>query len=318
MVRRRVVSLAVFIFISLLLLVVSSIAQDGIRVIASATSAGNAPALNLAETDFTLQESGKPQSISSFVGPSATIAPAKLAPNEFSNIPDFRESSGAIFVVFDTIHTRYNDERNERELVLKFLGKAAQAKHAVTLAILSDKGLTLVHDYRSGSDVLVAGLIKSGLGGMKGATPPVGVNDAEVAEEAARLAAFSKGAQSNATADNQLLRSNIDLVLTMFQDVGYSAEGLPGRKALVWVTNAVPFDIDPKTMQFKSIQVSSHGVAVDGVAVGGSKNQLTDAEIKRLSPIWRQKAASPSARAPAAQNEAGRKIATRVPWGRRA
>jgi len=29
-------------------------------------------------------------------------------------------------------------------------------------------------------------------------------------------------------------------------------------------------------------------VAVDGVAVGGSKNQLTDAEIKRLSPIWRQ------------------------------
>ena len=59
----------------------------------------------------------------------------------------------------------------------------------------------------------------------------------------------------------------------MFQDVGFAAEGLPGRKSLVWMTNAVPFDIDPKTMQFKSPQEAGHGVAVYGC--GGRRQPRT-------------------------------------------
>ena len=70
--------------------------------------------------------------------------------------------------------------------------------------------------------------------------------------EAARLTAFSKGDLSNATPPEQLVRSNAEMPMMMFQDVGHAAYGLPGRKALVWVTNAVPFDIDPKTFNFVS------------------------------------------------------------------
>ena len=244
--------------------------------------------MNLLKGEFSVQDSGKAQTITSFAPPDTKpAAPPQLQPNEFSNVPDFRETSGAIFVVFDTIHTRYIDERDVRVEVLKFLGKAAQAKHAVVLAILSDKGLTVYHDYHTGSDVLLAAMVKAGLGGMKGMAAPPAVNDADVNADAARLTAFSKGDQSNAAAENQLLRSSIDMVMNMFQDVGFAAAGLPGRKALVWVTNAVPFDIDPKTMQFKSPQETSHGVAVDGVAVGGSRDALTDAEKKRIAPVWR-------------------------------
>ena len=149
-------------------------AQDNVEVTVSATSADNAPLLTLGKPDFTVQDSGKPRAITTFVGPQAKpAAPPPLQPNEFSNLPDFREASGAIFVVLDTIDTRYLDERDERPLILKFLGKAAQAKHAVTLGILSDKGLHLYHDYRTGSDVLLAALIKAGLGGMKGATSSI-------------------------------------------------------------------------------------------------------------------------------------------------
>src|SRR5450755_2879325 len=163
-------------------------AQDSVVVTVSATGAGNAPLMTLGKPDFSVQESGKPRAITTFVGPEAKpAAPPQLQPNEFSNMPDFRETSGAIFVVLDTIHTRYIDERDDRQLILKFLGKAAQARHAVTLGILSDKGLRVIHDYRTGSDVLLAALVKSGLGGMKGVTPPPGVSDAAVAEDAARL-----------------------------------------------------------------------------------------------------------------------------------
>ncbi|HVP56276.1 MAG TPA: VWA domain-containing protein [Candidatus Eisenbacteria bacterium] len=282
----------------------ASFGQDQVRVAVSATSAGNTPVMDLTKGEFTVQDSGKAQAIATFAGPETkSPPPPPLKANEFTNIPDFREASGAVFVVFDTIDTRYIDESDARSMVLKFLAKAAQAKHAVTLAILSSKGLTVYHDYREGSDVLLAALAKSGLGGMKGVAPPAGVDDTQVNAEAARLTAFSKGDLSNAAAEGQLLHPSIDAVLTMLQDVGWSAAGLPGRKALVWVTNAVPFDMDPKTMEFKSPQITSRGVAVGGettvgpgvtaglpggVAVGGSKDQLTTAEVKRLSPIWRE------------------------------
>lgn len=279
----------VFSILFCLLVAISGVTQQNVVVTVTATTAGNTPVPDLNKGEFSLQDSGKARTVATFVGPkSKSPGPPQLQPNEFSNVPDFRESSGAIFVVFDTIHTRYSDERDARAVVLKFLGKAAQVKHAVTLAILSDKGLTVYHDYRTGSDVLLAAMSKAGLGGMKGVTAPTTVSDALVNAEASRLTSFSKGDQSNATAETQLLRSSIDMVLTMFQDIGYAAAGLPGRKALVWVTNAVPFDIDPKSMQFKSPQVSSHGVAVGGAAVGGSRDQLTAAEMNRISPIWRR------------------------------
>jgi VWFA-related protein len=280
---------AVILAFSFVLVAVSAHSQENVRVTVSVTNPGNTPVLNLLKGEFSVQDSGKPQTLTTFSPPDPKpAAPPLLQPNEFSNVPDFRETSGAIFVVFDTIHTRYIDERDARTEVLKFLGKAAQAKHAVILAILSDKGLTVYHDYHTGSDVLLAAMAKSGLGGMKGVAAPPGVSEAEVNAEAARLTAFSKGAQSNATAENQLLRSSIDMVMNMFQDVAFASAGLPGRKALVWVTNAAPFDIDTKTMQFKSPQSSSYGAAVNGAAVGGSKDQLTTGEIKRISGIWRQ------------------------------
>lgn len=272
--------------------VIPMVAQDSVVVTVSATGAGDTPLMTLGKPNFTVQESGKPRAIATFVGPEAKpAAPPQLQPNEFSNQPDFLETSGAIFVVLDTIDTRYLDERDSRQLILKFLGKAAQAKHAVTLGILNDKGLHLYHDYRTGSNVLLAALVKAGLGGMKDAAPPPGVNDAEVSTEAARLTAFSKGDLSNATADTQLLRSSIDLPLIMFQDIAFAADGLPGRKLLVFVTNAVPFDIDPKSMQFQSPKETSHGVAVAGATggtVGGSKDVLTATEIKRIAPLWRR------------------------------
>lgn len=284
---RSVSSSVLFCFCWLSLLVTVASAQDNIRLTVAATS-GGAPVMDLAKTDFTVRDGGKPRTLDNFSGPESKVAaPPQLGPNEFSNVPDFRETSGAIFVVLDTLDTRYIDERDEREMILKFLGRAAQAHHAVTLGILSDKGLRVFHDYHTGSDVLLAALAKAGLGGVKGA-PPAGVSDAEVSSEAARLTEFSKGALSNATAQGKMLLSIVDLPFLMFQDVGFSAQGLPGRKALVWVTNTVPFDIDPKSYQFRSPKIASQGVAVNGAQVGGTKDSLPDDQVKRLTPIFRR------------------------------
>src|SRR5208283_3658969 len=154
--------------------------QDNVRVTVSVTDPAGAPLMTLTKPDFSIQESGKARPITAFVGPDAKpAAPPQLQPNEYSNAPDLRETGGAVFVVLDTIHTRALEERDTRAMILKFLGKAAQAKHAVTLGILSDKGLKIYHDYRTGSDVLLAAMTKAGLGGMKGVARPAGVSDDE-------------------------------------------------------------------------------------------------------------------------------------------
>jgi VWFA-related protein len=275
-------------------------AQDNIRLTVSVTTADSSPVRDLKKTDFSLQDAGKPRPIDSFSSPSQKpAAPPQLGVNQYTNIPDFTESSGAIFVVLDTIHTRYLDERDIRAMVLKFLARAAQAKHGVTLAILSDTGLHVYHDFHTSSDVLLAALIKAGLGGMKGTAAPAGVNDADVTAEAARLTAFAKGDQSNATSQDRPLRSNIDFPLVMFQDIGHAAAGLPGQKALIWVTNIVPFDIDPKSFQFVSPKQANRGAAINaggglgspavqGTQLGGTKDALSGDQIKRITPIWRQ------------------------------
>ncbi len=257
------------------------------RLTVSVSSGDGAPVRDLKKTDFTVQDAGKPRTIRQFRRTAQMpAAPPQLGPGQFTNAPDVTQS-GAIFVVLDTIHTRYLDERDMRGMILKFMARAAESKHAVTLAILSDKGLTVYHDYRSGPDVLLAALIKAGLGGMKGATPPPGVDDARVTAEAARLTAFSKGDLSNATPQEQLLRSNPQMPMVMFQDVGHAAYGLPGRKALVWITNAVPFDIDPKTFNFVSPKDTNRGVAVNGAAAGGSKDVFSPEQVKKIVPVWR-------------------------------
>jgi VWFA-related protein len=266
----------------------SLIAQDTVRVNVSALGQGAGPVTNLTKNDFAVKDSGKARTVTAFAAPSANKAAEKLEAGEYGNFSNLREADGAVFLVLDTIHTRYIDERDARLQILKFLGTAAQAKRAVTLAILTDKGLRVYHDYRTGSATLLAALSKAGLAGIKGIATPPGVNESEVAAEAARLTTFSKGENSNPTPENNNMQMSVDAPMYMFQEVAMAGYGLPGRKILAWITNEVPFDIDPKTKQFKSPVESSHGVAVNGQAVGGTKESLNSADVKKIMPIWRR------------------------------
>ena len=280
---RNIATLAI-----LFLVAHAALAQQQVSITTSVVGAGGAPVTNLTKADFSVQDSGKARNIDSFLAPSAYPAKAEpLRPDEFSNATDISQS-GTIFVVLDTIHTRYVDERDIREMILKFLVKASQANHAVTLAIMSEKGLKVYHDYRTGPDVLMAALIKDGLAGTKGLTAPSGIKEADVAAEAARLSAFGKGDLSNATPPEQLLRSSVDAPMLMFQDVARASYGLPGRKALVWITNAVPFDVDPKSMQLQSPKQASLGAPVNGSRVSGSKDAISGDQMKTLMPLWRK------------------------------
>ncbi len=78
-------------------------------------------------------------------------------------------------------------------------------------------------------------------------------------------------------ADNVLLRSNIDLVLTMFEDIAFAADGLPGRKIAGLGDQCCALSISIRNRcnsnRCRKLAMASR---LDGVAVGGSKDALTD------------------------------------------
>ena len=105
-------------------------AQDTVRATVSVAGQSPAPITNLTKNDFSVKDAGKPRTLTAFTAPDVKKpAPEKLKANEYSNFPDLREADGAIFVVLDTVHTPYTDERDARMQILKFLAKAAQAKN---------------------------------------------------------------------------------------------------------------------------------------------------------------------------------------------
>ncbi len=137
----RCLSLVVAFLVFVVACAPSTVAQDTVRLAVSAAAQGGASVTDLTKADFAVKDSGKPRTLANFTAPKPNpTASQKLQPNEFSNYPDPREANGAIFVVLDIIHTRFVDERDVRVQILKFMASAAQAKHAVSLAILSEKG----------------------------------------------------------------------------------------------------------------------------------------------------------------------------------
>jgi len=264
-------------------------AQNEVQLTVSVTGANGAPLLELSKADFSLSDSGKPRAIDTFRTTSPATPAPPLAANEYTNAPDGAQP-GAVFVVLDTIHTRFVEERDIRENILRFLARAAQAKRTVCLAILSKSGLQVYHDYRTSSDVLQAALIRMGVRGLQGMTPPAEASEAETAAEAARLTAFRKGDRSNpAPLEETLMQTSVNAPLAMFREVSYAAAGLPNRKSLVWITNIVPFEINSKTFQFESPKADAPGAAaVAGARSLGVRDVFTEGEVKQLMPLWRQ------------------------------
>lgn len=95
----------------------------------------------------------------------------------------------------------------------------------------------------------------------------------------------------------------------MFRVLGQSVAFLPGRKSLVWITNAMPFAVDTKTHLIAAPFQFSRGAALGGPGVGGAdaagnfargaagsggpggmagrQTLLSDKQLKALYPLWK-------------------------------
>lgn len=256
----------------------SSLAWSGQPTASTTVAVPNQP--NLTAADFSVSVNGK-TTVPSFVVP--LPAPAKIpTPDTLTSVPA-EKISGPTILVLDVMETRATDERDMRKSILRYLTEAAARNESVGLLVLKPDRLKVVHDYRVGSQVLAAAMsVVNGKG-------PVAVPGAErvLAEETSRLLAFAKGEDANPAPLGQLLQVNLETPIFMMQDVGAALRDLPGRKALVWITAGVPFEILDNDHSVTSHQENNLGAAVNGARVGSLKRILSDDQIRKLQPTWR-------------------------------
>lgn len=260
----------------LLLLSTLSFAQANTKIGFTVAAPGQP---NLTSSDFSVSVNGKTVPV---IAPAAAAAPAATPKaDDLSTVPPQPIVSPIIFV-FDVMETRAADERDTRKIALRYMASAAARNESVGLVLLTQNGLKVVHDYRLGSAVLAAAL-----DGVNGKATPVSGADRVLAEETRRLADFAKGGDANAAPSSQNLPVNIEGPTFMMSDIAASLAGVPGRKAVVWITNGVPFEILDNDHSVTSHYEGNSGPAVAGMRVTVNKRYMNDDQIRKLQPDWR-------------------------------
>jgi VWFA-related protein len=208
----------------------------------------------LNKADFTIQEDGRAQKITSveeIKTETSTIRRASAPQNEFSNALNDANPRRLTIIVLDLINTRAQDQTQARKSVIKLLSRSVDEDSLIQLLTISAKGITVVHDYTEDPKALVVALQK--LNGNFGSDEVV--KSSATADQVkkllgatatlaiqGRIVDFATGADAQYSALQRDVA--ISTTLTAFQRIAQSVANVSGRKSLVWVTGAFPFTID--------------------------------------------------------------------------
>ena len=192
-----------------------------------ATDSQGAPVTDLKESDFVVMEDGKPQKLGSFsfqgsvtkAGPPA----AQLPQNVVTNVP--RSSSNSLNVVLlDRINGESNNRIYAQDRLVKFLESGVAVEP--TAIFIMEKKLTLVHDFTSDTKAL-----KDALNSVR----PTGVS---------RVLGVDVAASPYATkGDFHTDENSIEATLRSLKLLARTLSGYPGRKNLIWVSEAFPVSL---------------------------------------------------------------------------
>jgi len=210
------------------------------------------------DSEFEVQENGKPQKISVFEEVKPQIAPvtSKSAnPNEFTNAFDNGTPLRLRLIVLDGVNSDVTDQGRARTQMLKYLSENLDSSVPTGLAVMSRNELRMVYDFTSDPKQLIAAVLNTRI--------KLGEKDIKPAAEAERMtreriASVMTDAGTLVGAENDLYRfaretdvnaSRQDLsrrivsTLEELEHLGHALSGLPGRKELIWITAGFPFRI---------------------------------------------------------------------------
>lgn len=263
----------------------------------------------LTKDDFIVQENGVEQKLATFEEVTATANRIKrvstMGQREFSNLHFTDYAPRRInIVVLDTINTKWSDQVYAKQQLVKFLSSSVTANDLTSLLVLTRGGVRVVHDFTADPNVLVSALhrVKGQVDMMAGenadAVAENAGSDQASAEAADLLSAIDEAERSMA---QHIQESAIDATLDGFEAIANAFAGVPGRKALVWISGGFPFRIEKPgdviasrfQMRFDRFfeklnhaNISMYPIDARGLVYTGltAADSLTSASGRRMNP----------------------------------
>jgi len=204
-----------------------------VRVVA--TNSKGKPVLNLLRSDFQILDDRKAQPITLFrVEGRAQSQPAAVD-GPTAGEKEERVTSGYVLIVLDWLNTPYFDRLRAQEHVIRLL-KEFEPSQRVGVYLLG-QAPRLIHDFTTDRGELIAAIEEAGLEpAAMDETKPAGLFDASTGSRAT----------PRPSAAEQMFFLNIR-VKDSFHFLDLIAERLvhvPGRKSLIWLSNAFPTRIN--------------------------------------------------------------------------
>jgi VWFA-related protein len=262
------------------------------------------PVSGLKAEDFTVEEKGKKQKITFFQTPEAAQqinAPPQLGPGLYSNKPEFRSPGGPLTVLLlDAANTPFSDQAYARQQMLKFVTQ--QFKPGTRMGVFTlTNSLQVLQDFTGDPDVLLAGLkkyrpqeqvlqnavsqpVSAGAGSL-------GVRQANTITQVEANAQTFQSIQMGYAFDRR-----VDVTLNALRSLSRILGGIPGRKNIVWLTAAFPFELIPEDRNVSEAELVAdlpniQHKAVDTIASGS----IAGVERRSYAPQIREAAAQLSA-----------------------
>jgi VWFA-related protein len=215
----------------------------------------NGPVTGLERGDFTILEDGNPQQIRVFsfqqphLAAAATPVPAKLPDNVYTNFPRYTVDSSLNVVLMDALNTSLPHQAYVREQMIKYLEKMP-AGRPVAVYTLGTK-LTLLQDFTSDPEVLrtvvrkltvkISPLLDNPAGGPEQELLPAGLADSGMMP-AEMLGAMQRFEQERVSFQTDL---RVGYTINAMTSIARALSGYPGRKNLIWISEAFPLSVDP-------------------------------------------------------------------------
>lgn len=243
---------------------------------------------DLQRDDFTLMEDGIKQQVRAFSlqQPAPALAAnekpvlPKLPEGVFSNVPRYKSNTSLSVILLDALNTTAPHQAYVREEMIKYLRKMPEGQ-PVAVYLLSSK-LALLQDFTTDPAVLqevvhkLKGKISPLLDGAAGGSepdllPPGQVDSGMIPDQ--MLQSIMRFEQERVAFQTDL---RITYTVSAMKSIAHSLSGYPGRKNLIWISEAFPINIDPNleltSDPFAGTRNYSH-------QIGEAADALTDAQI---------------------------------------
>jgi VWFA-related protein len=254
-----------------------------------ATDKNGGAATGLERADFSVSEDGVEQDIRVFNFQQPAAAPAtpaaaqvamKLPDNVFTNIPTYTSTNTLNVLLLDALNTTVPHQAYVRDEMLRYLQKMPD-NQPVAVYLLSSK-LTLLQDFTTDPEIL-----RGAVGKLKGKVSPVLDNPTGGPE----IELLPPGVADSGTMPAAMLDSmmrfeqertafmtdmRINYTMAALSSIARSLSGYPGRKNLIWISEAFPLTIDPNTELSGDIFAGTRNY---GPQIAAAADALIDAQI---------------------------------------